>query len=52
MQETRPEVQSKLSALLIAPIQRVPRYKLLLTSLFNLTMPSEEEYDSLLGTLK
>ncbi|KAH0813008.1 hypothetical protein GEV33_009781 [Tenebrio molitor] len=51
MQETRPEVQSKLSALLIAPIQRVPRYKLLLTSLFNLTMPSEEEYDSLLDSL-
>jgi hypothetical protein len=52
MQETRPEVQSKLSALLIAPIQRVPRYKLLLTSLFNLTMPSEKEYDSLLGRFK
>lgn len=51
MQESRPEVQSKLSALLIVPIQRVPRYKLLLTSLFNLTSPSETDYKSLLDSL-
>ncbi|RZC35008.1 RhoGEF and/or PH domain containing protein [Asbolus verrucosus] len=51
MQESRPEVQSKLSALLIAPIQRVPRYKLLLKPLFNLTSPSEEDYNSLLDSL-
>lgn len=52
MQETRPEVQSKLSALLIVPIQRVPRYKLLLTSLFNLTSPSEDDYNILSGIKK
>nr|CAH7719837.1 unnamed protein product [Callosobruchus chinensis] len=46
-QETRPEVQSKLSALLITPIQRVPRYKLLLMHLVELTKPFEEEYDRL-----
>ncbi|XP_072400066.1 rho guanine nucleotide exchange factor 39 [Diabrotica undecimpunctata] len=46
-QETRPEVQNKLSALLITPIQRVPRYKLLLTQLLNLTKPTEDDYESL-----
>ncbi|XP_018567136.1 FYVE, RhoGEF and PH domain-containing protein 3 [Anoplophora glabripennis] len=46
-QETRPEIQNKLSALLITPIQRVPRYKLLLTNLYNLTKPSEEGFDVL-----
>uniref|UniRef100_A0A6P7GAZ5 Rho guanine nucleotide exchange factor 39 n=1 Tax=Diabrotica virgifera virgifera TaxID=50390 RepID=A0A6P7GAZ5_DIAVI len=46
-QETRPEVQNKLSALLITPIQRVPRYKLLLTQLLNLTKPTEDDYVSL-----
>jgi hypothetical protein len=29
-QETRPEVQLKLNALLITPVQRIPRYKMLL----------------------
>ncbi|EEZ99641.1 rho guanine nucleotide exchange factor 39 [Tribolium castaneum] len=52
MQETRPEVQSKLSALLIAPIQRVPRYKLLLSSLLKLTNPSDHDYQSLFDSLK
>ncbi|XP_066148998.1 rho guanine nucleotide exchange factor 39 [Euwallacea fornicatus] len=43
-QETRPEVQSKLSALLIAPIQRVPRYKLLLNQLFQLSTPEDKNF--------
>ncbi|XP_066257647.1 rho guanine nucleotide exchange factor 39-like [Euwallacea similis] len=43
-QETRPEVQSKLSALLIAPIQRVPRYKLLLNQLFQLSTPEDKDF--------
>ncbi|KAJ8950622.1 hypothetical protein NQ318_010821 [Aromia moschata] len=46
-QETRPEVQNKLSALLITPIQRVPRYKLLLTNLYNLTKPSDKDFRNL-----
>ncbi|KAF7269734.1 hypothetical protein GWI33_017252 [Rhynchophorus ferrugineus] len=46
-QESRPEVQSKLSALLITPIQRVPRYKLLLTQLYELTSPKEKDYKHL-----
>ncbi|CAG9824346.1 unnamed protein product [Phaedon cochleariae] len=46
-QESRPEVQNKLSALLITPIQRVPRYKLLLKQLQELTKPTEKEYDRL-----
>ncbi|CAG9767504.1 unnamed protein product [Ceutorhynchus assimilis] len=43
-QETRPEVQNKLSALLITPIQRVPRYRLLLNQLYELTMPIDKDY--------
>ncbi|XP_045463410.1 rho guanine nucleotide exchange factor 39-like [Harmonia axyridis] len=50
-QETRPEVQNKLSALLIAPIQRVPRYKLLLQQLHELTSPSEPDYQSISDSL-
>ncbi|KAJ8971241.1 hypothetical protein NQ314_000803 [Rhamnusium bicolor] len=46
-QESRPEVQSKLSALLITPIQRVPRYRLLLTNLHQLTKPSEKDIRNL-----
>lgn len=51
MQETRPEVQSKLSALLIAPIQRVPRYKLLLQSLCKLSSRFEQDYETFTGEL-
>lgn len=43
-QETRPEVQSKLSALLITPIQRVPRYKLLVSHLYELTTPKDKDF--------
>lgn len=39
-QETRPEVTSKISSLLIAPVQRVPRYLLLLKELKSLTPES------------
>ncbi|CAG9864590.1 unnamed protein product [Phyllotreta striolata] len=46
-QETRPEVQCKLSSLLITPIQRVPRYKLLLTHLLELTLPDENDHNDL-----
>lgn len=48
-QETRPEVQNKLSALLITPIQRVPRYKLLLNQLYELTTPTDKDYTLLKG---
>ncbi|KAG5891002.1 hypothetical protein JTB14_022581 [Gonioctena quinquepunctata] len=51
-QESRPEVQNKLSALLITPIQRVPRYRLLLTQLHQLTKPSEKDYESLTECLE
>lgn len=50
-QESRPEVQNKLSALLITPIQRVPRYKLLLTHLLQLTKPHEKDYSQLMECL-
>ncbi|XP_060519469.1 rho guanine nucleotide exchange factor 39 [Cylas formicarius] len=46
-QESRPEVQNKLSALLITPIQRVPRYKLLLTNLYDLSTPNNANYEIL-----
>lgn len=50
-QETRPEVQNKLSALLIAPIQRIPRYKLLLQQLHELTTPSDPDFQSISDSL-
>ncbi|KAL3275149.1 hypothetical protein HHI36_019918 [Cryptolaemus montrouzieri] len=50
-QETRPEVQNKLSALLIAPIQRIPRYRLLLQQLHELSSPSDPDYQSILESL-
>jgi len=36
-QESRPEVQRKLNALLITPVQRIPRYKLLLDDIIKNT---------------
>lgn len=51
-QETRPEVQSKLSALLIAPIQRVPRYRLLLKQLLQHTASRDPSYSLLRDSLK
>ncbi|KAF5281642.1 hypothetical protein FQR65_LT14616 [Abscondita terminalis] len=52
MQESRPEVQSKLSALLITPIQRVPRYCLLLQQLHENTAASDSSYFQLTELLK
>lgn len=46
-QETRPEVQTKLSALLIAPIQRIPRYCLLLQQVLDNSAPTDPDYSTL-----
>lgn len=46
-QETRPETATKLVSLLIAPIQRVPRYKLLLDELMQHTNSETEEFQHL-----
>jgi hypothetical protein len=50
-QETRPEVNNKLSSLLITPIQRVPRYKLLLKEVLRHTIPRQQDYIILQGSL-
>ena len=50
-QETRPEVSNKLSSLLIAPIQRVPRYKLLLQEVLRHTAPRQRDYNVLQGII-
>lgn len=42
--ETRPDVQTKLNSLLILPIQRVPRYKLLLQQVLLYTSPVERDF--------
>lgn len=46
-QESRPEVQSKLSSLLITPVQRIPRYCLLLKQVIENTDEADPEYISL-----
>ncbi|CAL7948653.1 unnamed protein product [Xylocopa violacea] len=46
-QETRPEVGKKLPSLLITPIQRVPRYKLLLQEVLQHTPVKHKEYNLL-----
>ncbi|XP_026672912.1 FYVE, RhoGEF and PH domain-containing protein 4, partial [Ceratina calcarata] len=46
-QETRPEVSKKLPSLLITPIQRVPRYKLLLQEVLQHTPTKHKEYNLL-----
>lgn len=46
-QETRPEVSNKLAALLIAPIQRIPRYRLLLQEVLSHTTPFQQDYYTL-----
>lgn len=48
-QETRPEVQNKLSALLITPIQRIPRYQLLLKQIVDYSDPTDDDYCILKG---
>ncbi|CAB0004480.1 unnamed protein product, partial [Nesidiocoris tenuis] len=51
-QETRPEVGTKLGSLLISPIQRVPRYRLLLKELISYASPSSPEYDNILEAIR
>ncbi|GAB0093164.1 uncharacterized protein DMENIID0001_082360 [Sergentomyia squamirostris] len=50
--ESRPEVQSKLNSLLIAPIQRVPRYRLLLQQVLLYTSPSDRDFNALQASVK
>ncbi|XP_015591294.1 putative protein tag-52 isoform X2 [Cephus cinctus] len=50
-QESRPEVGKKLSSLLIAPIQRIPRYKLLLSEVLKHTSTRHKDYNILRGSL-
>nr|XP_018905490.1 PREDICTED: rho guanine nucleotide exchange factor 39-like isoform X1 [Bemisia tabaci] len=51
VQERRPEVGTKLSSLLITPVQRLPRYKLLLYEIVSNTPESDEHYLSLKAAL-
>uniref|UniRef100_A0A023F0M9 Putative rho/rac guanine nucleotide exchange factor/faciogenital dysplasia protein 3 n=1 Tax=Triatoma infestans TaxID=30076 RepID=A0A023F0M9_TRIIF len=51
-QETRPEVNSKLCALLIAPIQRIPRYRLLLKELLSHTPTSHPHHASIMEAIR
>ncbi|XP_055846861.1 putative protein tag-52 [Episyrphus balteatus] len=50
--ETRPEVQRKLNSLMIAPIQRVPRYKLLLEQVLLYTSPADADFKLLKESVK
>ncbi|XP_071870354.1 putative protein tag-52 [Bombus fervidus] len=50
-QETRPEVGRKLPSILITPIQRVPRYKLLLREVLQHTSNKHKEYNLLQACL-
>lgn len=51
-QERLPTISRKLEALLIAPIQRVPRYRLLLSELLSHTSELHEEHPILCEALK
>ena len=46
-QESRPEVQKKLNSLLITPVQRIPRYKLLLDDIIKNTPRYHPDKDNL-----
>jgi hypothetical protein len=46
-QESRPEVQRKLNSLLITPVQRIPRYKLLLDDIIKNTPRFHPDKDNL-----
>ncbi|KAJ6595999.1 Myosin-M heavy chain, partial [Pseudolycoriella hygida] len=50
--ESRPEVQTKLMSLLISPIQRVPRYRLLLQQVILYSSPSDEDFKILQESYK
>ena len=49
--EKRPEVSASFQSLLIVPIQRIPRYKLLLQEVLNHTCVDDPEYFILQGKL-
>jgi len=51
-QENRPEVQLKLNSLLITPVQRIPRYKLLLEDVIGKTPRSHPDKASLDSALE
>ncbi|XP_053685678.1 putative protein tag-52 [Sabethes cyaneus] len=50
--ECRPEVQMKLISLLITPIQRIPRYKLLLQQVLLYTSPCDSAYKQLQESIR
>lgn len=50
--EFRPEVQQKLNSLLITPIQRVPRYRLLLQQVLLYTSPADSDYKIIQESIK
>jgi hypothetical protein len=50
--ESRPEVQTKLNSLLITPIQRVPRYRLLLQQVLLYTSPADKDYKLIQESVK
>lgn len=50
--ESRPEVQRKLISLLIAPIQRVPRYRLLLQQVVLYSSPSDADFRGLQDSIR
>lgn len=49
--EKRPEVSTSFQSLLIVPIQRIPRYKLLLQEVLNHTQMDDPEYFVIKGLL-
>lgn len=51
-QETRPEVHTKLTSLLIAPIQRIPRYCLLLKQVLENSRRTDPDYKGISESLK
>lgn len=52
MAESRPEVHQKLNSLLITPIQRVPRYRLLLQQVLLYTSPADSDYKIIQESIK
>lgn len=52
LNESRPEVQRKLNSLMIVPIQRVPRYKLLLEQVLLYTSPADTDFKALRQSVK
>lgn len=50
--ESRPEVQRKLISLLITPIQRVPRYRLLLQQVVLYSSPSDSDFRGLQDSIR